>query len=219
MTMQPIEVLLRVTDALEALGIIYCIGGSFASSAYGEPRATRDADILVDLSANRATALVAQLEADFFIQLEAVYEAIAFAPTLRDDPLHRATFNLVHRTSFFRIDLFVATGRQYEQAQFARRILQTVALNPERQAYFVSPEDIILLKLEWYRMAQGVLDRQWSDVQTVLATQGDTLDQTYLQEWAVQLAIDDLLAAALRGGPAPKVLPADDDPEQTRLDL
>jgi hypothetical protein len=44
--MQPIEVLLLVTDALEACGVTYCVGGSFASSAYGEPRATRDVDIL-----------------------------------------------------------------------------------------------------------------------------------------------------------------------------
>lgn len=94
--MQPTEVLLRVTGVLEALGITYCVGGSFASSAYGEPRATRDADILVDLPPSRATALVAQLEADFFVQLDAIHEAIALAPTLRDDPLHRAAFNLVH---------------------------------------------------------------------------------------------------------------------------
>ena len=44
--MQPAEVLALVTDALETLGVVYCVGGSFASSAYGEPRATRDAGIL-----------------------------------------------------------------------------------------------------------------------------------------------------------------------------
>jgi len=217
--MQPAEVLGLVTGTLEALGILYCVGGSFASSAYGEPRATRDADILVALPAHQVAALAARLEVDFFVQLDAIDEAIALAPTLRDDPLHRASFNLVHRTSFFRIDMFVATGRPYEQAQFARRIPQTIAINPERQAFFVSPEDIVLLKLEWYRMAQGVLDRQWSDVQSVLATQGNTLNLAYLREWAAQLAIGELLDAALRGGPPPKFPLDGDEPQQARMEV
>lgn len=50
MLMQPIEVLLQVTDVLEALGITYCVGGARASSAYGEPRANRDAQPAAALS-------------------------------------------------------------------------------------------------------------------------------------------------------------------------
>lgn len=217
--MQPAEALWLVADAFEALNIMYCVGGSFASSAYGEPRATRDADILVALPAHHVPALVAQLEAAFFVQPDALYDAITLAPTLRDDPLHRATVNLVHRASFFRIDLFVASGRPFEQAQFARRIAQTIAINPERQAYFVSPEDIILLKLEWYRLSQGILDRQWSDVRAVITTQGDTLDVAYLRTWAAQLAVGDILEAALRGEPPPRFSPDTDGPHQARIDF
>ena len=125
----------------------------------------------------------------------------------------------MHRTSFFRIDLFVASGRSFEQAQFARRIPQTIAINPERQAYFVSPEDIVLLKLEWYRLSQGVLDRQWSDMRAVLTTQGDTLDLAYLRAWAPQLAVGGLLEAALRGDPPPRLPPDSDEPHQARMDF
>jgi len=138
-------------------------------------------DILAALPAAKAGLVAARLEPEFFIQLSDLRDAIALAPSLQDDPMHRASCNLVHRSSFFRVDLFIASGRPYERAQFARRIPQTVALNPDRHAYFVSPEDIILIKLDWYRMAQGVLDRQWSDVQSVLATQGSTLDTAYLR--------------------------------------
>lgn len=217
--MQPTEVLLLVTDALEALGITYCVGGSFASSTYGEPRATRDVDILAALPAAKAGRFAAQLEPEFFLQLSDLRDTIALAPSLQDDPLRRASCNLVHRRSFFRVDLFIASGRPYERAQFARRIPQTVALNPERRAFFVSPEDIVLIKLEWYRMAQGVLDRQWSDVQSVLVTQGSTLDTAYLRHWAAQLAIADLLDAALRGAPPPRLTPPGDDSQQLRMDL
>ncbi len=217
--MQPTEVLLLVTDALESLGVTYCVGGSFASSTYGEPRATRDVDILAALPSTKASLFAAQLEPEFFIQLNDLRDAIALAPSLQDDPTHRASCNLVHRNSFFRVDLFIASGCPYERAQLARRIPQTVAINPARHAYFVSPEDIILIKLDWYRMAQGVLDRQWSDVQSVLATQGSTLDTVYMRHWATQLAITDLLNAALRGAPPPRLTLPDNESQQLRLDL
>ncbi|NJO82460.1 MAG: hypothetical protein HC828_06310 [Blastochloris sp.] len=73
----------------------------------------------------------------------------------------------------------------------------------------------------WYRMAPGVLDRQWSDVQSVLLTQGDTLDTAYLRHWATQLAIGELLKAALRRAPPPRLTPPDDrnDSPQLPLDL
>jgi hypothetical protein len=217
--MQPTETLLLVTDAFESLGITYCVGGSFASSTYGEPRATRDVDMLVALSASQATRFVRQIEQDFFVQLADIHAAIALAPTLRDDPLHRATCNLIHRSSFFRVDLFVSSGRAYDVMQLARRIPQMVALNPERHAYFVSPEDIILIKLDWYRLANGVLDRQWADVQSVIATQGNALDTRYMQHWATQLDIRDLLDAALRGVAPPRVIPPGDDSQQMRLEI
>ena len=41
--------MIPLIDAFEELGIIYYIGGSVASSAYGLPRTTIDADIIADL--------------------------------------------------------------------------------------------------------------------------------------------------------------------------
>lgn len=83
----------------------------------------------------------------------------------------------------------------------------------------MSPEDISLIKLGWYRMAQGALERQWIDVQSVLTTQGSTLDTAYLRHWAEQLALADLLEAALRGAPPPRLTPPSDDSSQLRLDI
>ncbi len=47
------EILLWMCTVLEELGIEYEIGGSVASSLHGDPRQTRDADLVVDLSADR----------------------------------------------------------------------------------------------------------------------------------------------------------------------
>jgi len=58
-----------------------------------------------------------------------------------------------------------------------------------------SLEDIILAKLQWYRAGGEVSERQWSDVQNLLALNHD-VDREYLTTWAKRLGVRDLLARA-----------------------
>ena len=51
-------------------------------------------------------------------------------------------------------------------------------------------------KLTWYRMTKNESQRQWRDVLGVLKLQGDRLDFEYLQKWALELELSDLLATA-----------------------
>ena len=44
------ELLRYLVDALDAVGVAYMIGGSQASMYYGEPRLTRDVDVVVELT-------------------------------------------------------------------------------------------------------------------------------------------------------------------------
>ena len=65
-----------------------------------------------------------------------------------------------------------------------------------RRAYITSAEDIVLAKLEWYRMGGEISDRQWRDVLGVLKVQGDRLDLDYLHRMAASLDLTELLARA-----------------------
>ncbi len=67
----------------------------------------------------------------------------------------------------------------------------------EKPFSFVSPEDIILLKLRWYNQAGCISEHQWSDILGVLTVQGKNLDFEYLNRWAVKLGLNELLQRAI----------------------
>jgi len=59
MAPDPIELALMLGRILRRLGIRYCIGGSVASSVYGEVRTTLDVDLVVELRQQHVDALLA----------------------------------------------------------------------------------------------------------------------------------------------------------------
>ena len=62
----------------------------------------------------------------------------------------------------------------------------------------LSPEDTILLKLDWYRQGGESSERQWLDILGVFRVQAERLDGAYLDHWAAELGVGDLLADARR---------------------
>lgn len=183
---EPIRITLLVTKVLEALEIPYFIGGSLASAIYGTIRATMDVDLIVDLRIEHIQELTNQLKSAFFIDSPAIVSALQ-----RGD-----CFNLIHKDTMFKIDIFPTTQRPFEKKQMARRVLQSLSNLPHDQAYFTTAEDIILAKLMWFRMGGETSEQQWRDVLGVMRVQDDALDQAYLYEWAERLGLLDLLDRA-----------------------
>ena len=188
MLAEPTAVTLKVTAILESLEIRYLIGGSFASAIHGVARMTADVDLVVDLSLNQIDPLVLALEGEFYVDAEAMRDAVR----------RRQSCNLIHLATMFKVDIFVQKRRPFDKAQFDRRERRPIALDPERQAYIATAEDNILAKLEWYRLGGETSERQWNDVQNVLKTQSGRLDLDYLGQWATALGIADLVMRALK---------------------
>jgi hypothetical protein len=184
---EPIAVTLQVTQLLKKLNIPYLIGGSFASTVHGLIRTTQDTDLMVVLQPQHVTPLVNALQNQFYLDENAIREAI----------LHRRSFNLIHLETMFKVDMFISKQRPFDQSQLARRTAQIISANPEQTAYFATSEDTILTKLEWYRAGDETSDRQWQDVLGVLKIQNKQLDIAYLRQWAAELGVADLLETAL----------------------
>jgi hypothetical protein len=175
-----------VVEALEQLGVPYHIGGSVASSLNGIPRLTIDVDIVANLKLKHVRPLIRLLEADYYVDEDAVRDAIQ----------RRSSFNIIHLASILKVDVFIPKSRLFDQEELHRTRLQTL-IEGSRPFYVASPEGTILNKLEWYRMGGEVSDRQWNDILGVLKVQGTNLDMAYLHRWAAALQVTDLLERAL----------------------
>jgi hypothetical protein len=173
---EPIEVTLKVTDVFEKLGIPYLIAGSLASTLYSLVRTTQDSDIVVEMRLEHLKAFVSDLQDEFYIDEEMIAESIQ----------RNSSFNIIHRETMFKVDVFIPRPRPFLQAQLERAQRQTFSLETEMSAKFASPEDTILSKLEWYRMGGEVSDRQWRDIIGVLKTR------------AAELRVSDMLERALK---------------------
>jgi len=187
MLLEPILVTVEVTALLEKLGVPYLIGGSLASTLYGMVRTTQDSDILAELKAEHIQPFVQALQGEFFVDEYMIADAIA----------HRASFNIIHRKTIFKVDIFIPRQRLFEKMQLSRARRETLSIDPEIRAVVCTAEDILLAKLEWYRMGGEVSERQWRDVLGVLKVQAGALDLEYLRHWAGELQVADLLERAL----------------------
>jgi hypothetical protein len=181
-------VLKQLTDVLDDLKINYAIGGSIASSVYGKVRFTQDADITVVPFGDKAGQLYGALKDDFYISQDAMYQAIS----------NRGSFNIIHLMSAFKTDVFVQKDDDFHRQLLLRRKKARLGESLDHLFDIVSAEDIILLKLEWYQSSGCVSQRQWSDVQGVLAVQSGALDMKYLKTFANRLGLGNILQQAIQ---------------------
>jgi hypothetical protein len=185
---EPLEVTLKVTGILEKLGVPYVIGGSLASTLYGMVRTTQDADIITEMRPEHIQPFVLSLQNEFFIDEEMIADSIQ----------HNSSFNIIHRETMFKVDIFIPRPSLFQRSQLGRAQRQTFELETEIGANFASAEDTILSKLEWYHLGGEVSDRQWRDILGVLKTRAGELDLGYLKKWAANLKVTDLLERALK---------------------
>jgi hypothetical protein len=182
--MDPLAVASLVARALDDLGVPYFVGGSLASTVHGEPRFTRDADLVAELQPRHAEPLAQALAPTFYADAESIQRAIA----------RKGSFNVIHLETAFKVDIFVSKLRPFDRSSFARR---EAAQGEGYDVWISSAEDTLLAKLDWFREGHEVSDQQWRDILAILTVQRDHLDYGYLRTWAESLGVRDLLDRAV----------------------
>jgi len=160
---------------LELAGVPYMITGSVASSYHGEPRATRDLDIVIDPDAAGITRLVDELVASgLYVDADAARRALE----------DRTQFNAIDGTTGWKIDFLIRKDRPFSHEEFRRRAPANLLGTP---AWIASAEDTIIAKLEWAAITGS--DRHLSDVAAMLDIGRGALDLGYIDRWVTELGL------------------------------
>ena len=115
---------------------------------------------------------------------------------IRNAIAQKNSFNVIHIATMYKVDVFLIKDHPSDQTSRDRTVPGYISGSRTRMFEFASPEDTILNKLKWYRMGHGVFDRQWIDLVNVMKVQGVALDRAYLNKWASEMNVADLLAKA-----------------------
>jgi hypothetical protein len=174
----------RVITALERVQIPYMVTGSFASSAHGQVRGTRDIDVVIAPTSEQLRTFVAEFPSDRYYAEE--FDAL-------DALQHDSQFNIIDFGSSWKVDLIMRRDREFSRVEFDRRrphVINGIVV------YIASPEDILIAKLEWSKMGES--ERQIEDAAGVIATQGPSLDRPYVERWVRELGLEQQWHNALK---------------------
>lgn len=164
----------KLISILESVGIPYAVCGSLSSSLHGQPRATNDTDIIIAPTQEQLAKLLKSLETGYYVSSKTASEAMKI----------RSMFNVIDNELGWKADLIFRKNTPYQLTKFNRRIkakLMGIDL------WILSPEDVILSKLDWAKESGS--DLQLRDVFGVIKVQWDKLDWDYLRQWAKELGI------------------------------
>lgn len=179
------DFLKKLVRVLDDCSIPYMVSGSFGSSYHGQPRATRDVDIVIAPAEKQLSHFMESLAKDYYVSREAVREALA----------EKSMFNIIDIQNGWKADLFFCKDRPFSRQEFERK---SIARLKGLDVWIASPEDVILSKLEWAKDRQS--QQQFHDALGVAVVQWGHLDIDYLHKWAKDLGVEDSLGQLLKQG-------------------
>jgi len=162
------EAVVAVIDALEAGDVPYMLVGSFSSNFYGVPRATQDADFVVQLEPGALREVVQRLGSRFRLDPQISFEIVT---ATRRHLLQAMDLQ-------FQVELFLLSDDPHDRERFERRCRVTLL---GRSVFVPTVEDVIVTKLRWAREGRRGKDRD--DVRNVIAVQGDRIGWDYVTAW------------------------------------
>lgn len=182
----PRQLLVKIASTLKRLKIPYLVTGGIAVLVWGRPRFTADIDIVIELQENDVSRLTKALKS--ISKAGYIDEAM-----VRDAVRGQDEFNFIDGETGVKVDFWLLRKKEpFDASRLKRRITKKIL---GEIVYFTSPEDLILIKLKWYK--ESVSSRQLEDVESIIKFSGEKLDIDYLKEWSDKLDLRGELARVL----------------------
>lgn len=177
---------------LEKVGVEYMITGGVAAVIYGDPRFTRDVDLVLELDTAGSSELLAAFDPEeFYLHLPPV--EVLSEEASRPEGGH---FNIIHHSSALRADVYTAGDVALHRWALDRIVRLRVGAGD----ISVAPiEYVIIRKLEYYRDSGS--DRHLRDIAMMLRFSGDAVHEDSLKEWCGRLGLTSVLERAERFDP------------------
>jgi len=173
----------RLIKKLDEQNIPYMLSGSVSSSLHGQPRATNDADIVIAPAEEQLIAFLKSLGDDYYVNPDAARDAFK----------SNSVFNVIDIQNSWKADLIIRKNRPFSREEFQRRQKANIM---GLDAWVVSPEDVILSKLEWAKNSKS--SQQFQDALGVATVQYERLDRDYMYKWAKELQVESSLERLLK---------------------
>ena len=182
--MESQEVFLEgLIEKLNRQDIPYMLSGSVSSSLHGNPRATKDVDIVIAPTEEQILNFANMLGERYYVNLDAVRYAFA----------HNSMFNVIDNESGWKADFIIRKDRPFSHREFERKCTAKIK---KLDVWVTSPEDTILSKLEWAKNSHS--EQQFRDALGVAVVQWHSLDIDYLHKWAKELRVESSLKQLLQ---------------------
>lgn len=170
-----------ILEALKASKVDYMIGGAIAEWAWGEPRATQDLDVVINLPIKSISKFSKELEKrDMLVPADIILDTIA--EDRADIPL-----NAIHMYSGLKADLYLMRdGDALRQSAFKRRVLVDYG-SPIGKVFVHAPEDLIIYKLMYLGLSGQ--PKHARDIAAILKANKGNIDLKHIEEWVAQLGL------------------------------
>lgn len=167
-----IEILRDFVSKADQLGIQYMVTGSFAMSAYGEIRTTRDIDIVVELEKGKAKPFASVFSDGYYVSEQSVDRAIS----------NRSMFNVISHEFGGKLDIIVRKDTDFGRASFERRFKAEVS---GFEFWTTTKEDLILAKLDWAKDTRS--EMQIRDIANLTSSEYDAI---YVRQWIEKMSLN-----------------------------
>lgn len=172
----PRHLLIKIAGILDELQIPYLVTGGLAVLVWGRPRFTADIDIVIETQAEAREKIYQKLltVGKGYIDEEEIKKAIEA----------QGEFNFIDGESGIKVDFWISKDDDFDASRLKRRVAREVL---GRKIYFTSPEDLILIKLVWYKESGS--SRHLEDIESVVKISGEKLDHLYIEKWVEKLGL------------------------------